>query len=82
MARGLPIVASGGGAVADTVPETAGIVVAVDDRAQLAAALRRMIADPGYRRLKADGAWQAGQSLPRWPDTAAAFADALSGIGG
>jgi glycosyltransferase involved in cell wall biosynthesis len=82
MAHGLPIVASGGGAVADTVPEAAGIVVPVGDRAALAAALRRMIADPGYRRRKAAGAWQAGRSLPRWSNTAAAFTEALSGLGG
>ncbi|MGH6915239.1 MAG: glycosyltransferase family 4 protein, partial [Geminicoccales bacterium] len=77
MARGLPIVASGGGAVADTVPEAAGIVVPADDDA-LAAALRRMIEDSGYRRRKAEGAWQAGRSLPTWRDAAAAFARALA----
>jgi glycosyltransferase involved in cell wall biosynthesis len=80
MAHGLPIVASGDGAVADTVSEAAGIVVPVDDGAALAAALRRMIADPSYRRHKADGAWQAGRTLQRWPDTAAAFAAALAGL--
>lgn len=80
MARGLPIVASGAGAVADTVPDAAGIVVPAGDRGALAAALRRMIGDPAYRRGKAEGAWQAGRSLPRWSDTAKAFALALSGI--
>jgi glycosyltransferase involved in cell wall biosynthesis len=79
MARGLPIVASGDGAVADTVPDTAGIVVPVGDRDALAAALRRMIGDAAHRRRAADGAWQAGQLLPRWEATAAAFARALAG---
>jgi len=77
MVRGLPIVASGAGAVRDTVPDTAGIVVPVDDRAALAAALRRMIADPSFRRGKADGAWSAGQTRPRWSDTASRFACAI-----
>jgi len=78
MARGLPVVASGAGAVRDTVPEAAGIVVPVGDRAALAAALRRMIADPDFRKAKAAGAWTAGQALPRWSDTAARFADAVA----
>lgn len=81
MARGLPIVASGEGAVAETVPETAGIVVPVDDPGALSGALRRMIADPDFRRTKADGAWVAGQSLPRWTDTAARFAQAVVAAG-
>jgi glycosyltransferase involved in cell wall biosynthesis len=79
LARGLPIVASGAGAVAETVPDAAGIVVPVGDRDALAAALRRMIGDAAYRRRAADVAWQAGQSLPRWDDTADAFARALAG---
>ncbi len=78
MAHGLPIVASGAGAVADTVPDAAGIVVPVGDHDALVAALRHMIGDPAYRRGKAEGAWQVGRPLPRWADTAAAFARALS----
>lgn len=82
MARGLPVVASGDGAVGDTVPESAGIVVPVDDRTALADALRRMIADPDFRREKADGSWAAGQSLSRWPDTAARLAQAVAAARG
>jgi glycosyltransferase involved in cell wall biosynthesis len=82
MARGLPIVASGDGAVADTVPESAGIVVPVDDRGKLTAALRSMIADPDLRRAKAEGAWSAGRSLPRWTDTAARFSEAVLAANG
>jgi glycosyltransferase involved in cell wall biosynthesis len=78
IARGLPVVASGDGAVRDTVPEAAGVVVPVGDRSTLASALRRMIADTGFRRGKADGAWAAGRALPRWSDTAACFADAIA----
>jgi len=78
MARGLPVVASGAGAVRDTVPDAAGIVVPVDDRKALADALRRMIAEPGFRRKKADGAWAAGQGLSRWSDTAARIAAVIA----
>ena len=77
MARGLPIVASGDGAVRDTVPEAAGAVVPVGDVPALAAALRRMIADPAYRRRKADGAYRAGSALIDWPAAARRFADAI-----
>lgn len=82
MARGLPIVASGAGAVRDTVPDAAGVVLPVDDRPALVAALRRMIADPDFRRRKADGSWTAGQTLARWSDTARRFAQAVAAARG
>jgi len=77
MARGLPVVASGAGAVAETVPEAAGILVPVGDVGALAAALRRVMADPTIRRAKADAAWAAGQALPDWPEAARRFAAVL-----
>lgn len=79
MARGLPMIASGGGAVADTVPEAAGLIVPAGDTAALAGALRALIADPGLRAAKAAGAYAAGQELPDWPATAARFAAAVRG---
>lgn len=79
MARGLPVIASGGGAVADTVPEAAGLIVPTGDTAALAGAVRALIADPGLRAAKAAGAYDAGQALPDWPATAARFAAAVSG---
>lgn len=77
MARGLPIVASGAGAVPDTVPQQAGVVVPAGDEDALAEALRRMIADPVFRKVKADGSWRAGRDLPGWSASAARFAAAL-----
>lgn len=77
LARGLPVVASGGGAVAETVPDAAGRIVPVGDVDAWAAALREMIADPDYRRGKADAAWAAGQALPDWQEAGRRFAAAL-----
>jgi len=77
LARGLPIVASGKGAVPDTVPRQAGAVVPPGDPAALAGALRHMLTHPDRRAECAAAAWQAGQALPRWRDTAAILRDAL-----
>ena len=80
MAHGLPLVASTGGAAAETVPDAAALKVPPGDVPALRDALRDMIADPDLRRARADAAWVAGQALPRWPDTAAKVAAVLKGV--
>ena len=77
LAHGLPLVASTGGAAAETVPDAAALKVPPGDAGALAAALRRAIADAGLRRRLADAAHAAGEALPRWPDTAAKVARVL-----
>ena len=77
MARGLPLVASTGGAAAETVPDAAGVKVPPGDAAALRAALRRLITDGAARAVFAEGSWAAGQALPRWHDTAARVAGVL-----
>jgi glycosyltransferase involved in cell wall biosynthesis len=77
LARGLPLVASTGGAAGQTVPDAAGLKVPPGDVPSLRDALASMIADPDLRRRCADASWAAGQTLPRWRDTAAKVAAVL-----
>ncbi len=78
MARGLPIVAAAGGAVADTLPDAAGLKVPPGDSAAFAAAVREVIADSPLRRRYAEGAWRAGQQLPTWADAARIIANVMT----
>lgn len=77
LAHGLPLVASTGGAAVETVPDSAALKVLPGDAAALAASLRVLIADPALRARLSDAAWEAGLSLPRWPETAARVAASL-----
>ena len=67
MAHGLPIVATTAGAIPDTVPHEAGLLVAPGDAAALAEALRRVIVRPGLADRLAAGSKAAGARLPDWP---------------
>lgn len=78
LAHGLPIVACAAGAVVDTVPADAGILVAPDDPTAFAQALRRLLTDHVSRLKLAAAAWRHGQELPQWNDTANAVARALA----
>ncbi len=80
MAHGLPIVASGDGAVADTIPPKAGFVCAAGDSKAIGSALRALLSGHGLRQAKAEAAWRHGQTLPQWPDTAAIIANALKSL--
>jgi len=80
LARGLPIVATTGGAAAETVPDGTALKVPPGDVAALTAALRRAMTDAGLRRKLADAAWAAGQKLPRWEDTARVIAGVIRDV--
>jgi glycosyltransferase involved in cell wall biosynthesis len=80
MARGLPVVGCDAGAVAEATCGVACLVAPGDARA-LRAALEPLIADAGVRAQLAGACWQAAQGFARWPDTAAAVAAVLRGVG-
>ena len=77
LARALPIVASGAGAVASTVPTDAGLLVAPDDVDALHAALARWFDDPALRERLRAGARRARAGLRSWQAAGAAFARAV-----
>ena len=77
LARGLPVVATSGGATAETVPADAGLLVPPGDAAALARALQRVLAEPGLRAQFRQGAIRARARLPSWNDTAAIIETAL-----
>jgi glycosyltransferase involved in cell wall biosynthesis len=77
IAHGLPVIGTTAGAIPDTVPAGAGVLVPPEDPAALAAALRRLIADPAERQRLANAARAAAGRLPAWEDSAALFARAI-----
>jgi glycosyltransferase involved in cell wall biosynthesis len=77
VAHGLPVIGTNGGAIPDTVPPEAGVLVPSGDLAALAAALRRVIGDSELRRRLASGARAAAPQLPTWRQSAEIFALAL-----
>lgn len=82
LAQGLPIVSCRTGAVSDTVPGAAGLLVPVGDVAGFAGALRLVLTDGGFRGRMAAAARRAGAALPGWDDTAARAAAVLARITG
>lgn len=77
LARGLPIVSTTAGAIPDTVPAAAGLLVPPGDAAALNQALARVIDEPALRTQLAAGALAARQTLPDWPTVSAQFAEVL-----
>jgi glycosyltransferase involved in cell wall biosynthesis len=77
IAHGLPVIGTTAGAIPETVPAGAGVLVAPDDAAALAIALRRIIENPDERRRMAAVARAAARNLPSWQDSAKIFARAL-----
>lgn len=70
LAWGLPIVSCATGAVPDTVPSKAGLLVRPDAPGQMAGAMGRLLTDHALRKRMAKASLRAGADLPGWSDTA------------
>lgn len=80
LARGLPVLGCAAGAVADTVPASAGVLVPPGDVAALQAALQALLDDPARRAALAAGARAHAARLPDWTQAAQRFATVLEGV--
>lgn len=80
LARGLPVIATSGGALADTVPEDTGLRVPPGDADALARALARWLGDESLRRRCTEAAIERRDQLPGWADSAGRLAQALESI--
>ncbi len=69
LVNGLPVIGTTGGAIADTVPTSAGLLVEPGNVGALRDALRDVILDRELRVRLSDGAMRAGNALPTWPQT-------------
>ena len=70
MAHGLPVIGTTAGAIPDTVPPDAGVLVEPDDVKALTRALRMLIENPKERQWFAAGARAAASALPTWEESA------------
>lgn len=77
MIRGLPIICTTGCAAAETFPADALCLVPPDNPVALRNALGDLIQAVDRRHAMANAAWQVGQSLPQWTDTASRIAQTL-----
>jgi len=81
IAHGVPVVGTRAGAIPDTVPASAGVLVPPDDVDALAAVLRRLIESPPERERLAAGARAAATTFPSWQESARLFARVLEQVG-
>jgi len=77
VAHGLPVIGTSAGAIPETVPRDAGLLVDPGDIPALAQAMRRVIGDADLRRDLASAARAAAPRLPAWRHSAEIFARAV-----
>jgi glycosyltransferase involved in cell wall biosynthesis len=80
VARGIPVVSTTAGAIPETVPAAAGVLVPPGDSRALEKALALLLDDAGARARLAANARAAAAGLPTWRMAAEKFAAALDGV--
>ena len=78
VAHGVPVIGTNAGAIPETVPADAGVLVPPDDVDMLAATLQRLMDNPAERERLAAGA--RATAFPSWRGQAALFARALENL--
>ncbi len=81
IAHGLPVISTLAGAIPQTVPAGAGILVPAGNTDALKEALATVMDEPKTRERLARTAQKAAKSLPSWRDAASRFAAALADLG-
>jgi glycosyltransferase involved in cell wall biosynthesis len=80
LAHGLPVIGTTAGAIPETVPKGAGVLVPPDDARTLAAALRRLIGGSDERRAMAARAREVSGRQPNWSVSGQLFAQAIEAV--
>ncbi|HIV70646.1 MAG TPA: glycosyltransferase family 4 protein [Candidatus Aquabacterium excrementipullorum] len=80
LAHGLPVVSTTAGAIADTVPAAASLLVPPGDEAALRDALRQLMTDAALRARLTACAAKAAATLPDWGTAVARWASALDQV--
>lgn len=80
LAHGLPVISTTAGAIADTVPAAASLLVPPGDEAALREALRWLLTDAALRARLTAGALEAADALPGWDTAVARWAAALDQV--
>lgn len=81
LARGLPVISTSAGAIPDTVPPDAGLLVPAGNLPALRTALQQLLDDAHWRAAAAAGARRARSMLPTWERSADRFAALLQAAG-
>jgi glycosyltransferase involved in cell wall biosynthesis len=80
IAHGVPVIGTTAGAIPETVPAGASVLITPDDVDALATALRSLIESPQERRHLAQGARAAASHFPSWEEQAALFGNVLENL--
>jgi glycosyltransferase involved in cell wall biosynthesis len=81
VARGVPVVSTSAGAIPETVPAAASVLVPPGDSRALAKVLARLLDEPAELAALTARARAAAASMPTWRGAAEKFAAALEGVG-